>query len=84
MDSGSTHTTIKKSYFPLGVETTEGTPEQTTTTNGTFRSSESVMLSQVKFPEFCNNNIGDIKVAVFDSPTFQDYSHPFKYISTYN
>ena len=27
------------------------------------------MLSQVKFPEFSNNNIGDIKADIFDSPT---------------
>ena len=60
---------IKKSCFPFGVETTKGTPKKTTTTNGTFSSSESVMLSQVKFPELSNNNIGDIKTDVFDSPT---------------
>ena len=50
MDSGSTHAMIKKSCFPFGVETTKGTPKLTTTTNGTFSSSESVMISQVKFP----------------------------------
>ena len=50
LDSGSNHTMIKKSCFPFGVETTKGTPKRTTTTNGTFRISESVMLSQVKFP----------------------------------
>ena len=67
LDSGSTHTMIKKSCFPFGVETTKGTPKRTTNTNGNFSSSESVMLSQVKFPEFSNNNIGDIKADVFDS-----------------
>ena len=71
LDSGSTHTMIKKSCFPFGVETTKGTPKLTTTTNGTFSSSESVMLSQVKFPSFSNNNIGDIKADVFDSPTYR-------------
>ena len=50
LDSGSTHTMIKKSCFPLGVETTKGNPKQKTTTNGIFSSSESVMLSQVKLP----------------------------------
>ena len=29
------------------------------------------MLSQVKFPEFSNNNIGDIKAGVFNLPTFR-------------
>ena len=71
LDSGNTHTMIKKSCFPFGVGKTKGTPKRKTTTNGTFSSSESVMLLQVKFPEFSNKNIGDIKADVFDSPTYR-------------
>ena len=66
LESGSTHTIIEKSCFPFGAETTKGTQKRTTTNNGTFSSSESVMLSQVKPPEFLNKNIGDIKADVFD------------------
>ena len=68
LDSGSTRTMINKSCFPFGVETTKGNPKRTTTTNGNFSSSESLMLSQVKFPEFSKNNIGYIKADLFDSP----------------
>ena len=60
---------INKSCFPFCAETTKGTPKLTKTTNGNFSSSESVMLSQVKFPESSNNNIGDIKADFFDSHT---------------
>ena len=69
LDSGSTHTMIKRTSLPHGTVTSRGAQRKTTTTNGTYSLSEFVIIKEVKFPEFGNRYIGSIKADVFDSPT---------------
>ena len=54
--------------LPHGAVPDQGPRWRTTTTNGTFDSSRSVNLRNVKLPDFGNTSIGDIKAGLFDSP----------------
>ena len=69
LDSGSTHTMIKRTSLPHGAIPNKGAWRKTTTTNGTYSLSEFVIIKEVKFPEFGNMHIGSIKADIFDSPT---------------
>ena len=66
-DSGSTTTMINRTCFPFGVDTFKGPLKLTSTTNGTYKTSESIVI-HMKFPEFGNRSIGDVKADVFYSP----------------
>ena len=68
LDSGSTHTLINKGSLPFGAIPTRGRAKQTTTTMGSFDSSSTALLEEIKFPQFGNCIIGSIKADVFDSP----------------
>jgi len=68
LDSGSTHTLINKPSLPFGATPNEGKAKRTTTTMGSFDSSSTVNLQEVKFPQFGNCIIGNVKAYVFDSP----------------
>ena len=54
LDSGSTHTMVKRTSLPHGTIPSRGARRKTTTTNGTYSSSEFVIINEVKFPEFGN------------------------------
>ena len=68
LDSGSSHTLIKTTSLPFGTVPNRGIAKSTTTTMGSFNSSSNVTLEQVKFPQFGNAIIGNVKADVFDSP----------------
>ena len=68
IDSGSTHTMIKRSALPYGACTSRGPAKRTTTTNEIMNSAEVATIQQIKCPEF-NQNIQDITGDIFDSPT---------------
>ena len=68
LDSRSTSMLIKISYFPFGVIPKEGIAKMTTTTSRMYRSIQSVVIENLKFPEFNNNCIHSISADVFDSP----------------
>ena len=59
---------INRTCFPFGVDTLKGPLKLTTTTNGTYQTSEIVIIQNLKFPEFGNRSIGDVKADVFYSP----------------
>ena len=69
LDSGSSHTMIKDSSLPHRTMRVVGQPKRTTTTNGVFSTTSSVILENVKFPEFGNQCIDTIQADVFNSPT---------------
>ena len=68
-DSGSTKTVINQQCLPFGVEPTQGPTEKTTTINGTFHTSQTVMISGIKFPERGNAQIRDVCADIFSSPS---------------
>ena len=68
LDSGSTNTLINKRSLPYGAVPFRAAARRTTTTMGSFDSSSSVQLQEVKFPQFANCIIGTVKADVFDSP----------------
>ena len=68
LDSGSTNTLINKGSLPFGAIPTKGRAKQTTTTMGSFDSSSTALLEEIKFPQFGNCIIGSVKADVFDSP----------------
>ena len=69
LDSGSSHTMMKRTSLPHGAIPTPSHSRKTTTTNGTFATNSMVTLTDVKFPEFGNHSIPKIEAAIFDSPT---------------
>ena len=69
LDSGSSHTMVKQNSLPHGTIPNQSEPKRTTTTNGTFSTNSEVHLHQVKFPEFGNHCIDNIKADIFDSPS---------------
>ena len=68
-DSGSTNTMINQQCLPFGVEPTRGPMKKTTTINGTFHTSQTVMITGIKFPELGNAQIRDVCADIFFSPT---------------
>ena len=68
LDSGSSHTLIKLTSLPFGAVPNKDRAKSTTTTMGSFNSSSNVTLEQVKFPQFGNAIIGNVKADVFNSP----------------
>ena len=66
-DSGATTTMINKESFPFGVQPMKGPPKRAMTTNGTFNTSEMVIIHSIKFPEFGNTTIPDLHADVFHS-----------------
>ena len=69
LDSGSSHTMIKKDSLPHGTTVTTTPARRTTTTNGVFATNSNVKLTTVKFPEFGNHYIDQLSADVFDSPS---------------
>ena len=69
LDSGSSHTMMKRTSLPHGTQPTISHSRRTTTTNGVFLTNSTVSLTDVKFPEFGNHCIPTINAAIFDSPT---------------
>ena len=69
LDSGSSHTMMKQTSLPHGAIPTRGKPKRTTTTNGVFTTKTSVIIEQLKFPEFRNHFIKEVTADVFHSPT---------------
>jgi len=67
LDIGSTHTLINKPSLPFGATQNKGKAKHTTTM-GSFDSSSTFNLQEVKFPQFGNCIIGNVKADVFDSP----------------
>ena len=62
LDTGSSHTMIKKISLPHGTSLTPIAPKRPTTTNGVFYTKSQVTLSRIKFLEFGNHSI-DLIVA---------------------
>ena len=60
---------IKDTSLPYGTTPIQISPKQTTTTNGVFSTSEQVVLTEIKFPEYRNHRIDVITAGVFHSPT---------------
>ena len=71
LDSGSSHTMMKRNSLPHGAIPTSTTSQRTTTTNGGFATNSTVTLHNVKFSEFGNQCIHQITADIFDSPTCQ-------------
>ena len=69
LDSSSSHTMIKDSSLPHGATRVVRQPKRTTTTNGVFSTTSSVIMEHIKFPEFGNQCIDTIQADVFNSPT---------------
>ena len=66
-DSGSTGTLINKRCLPFGVVEHKGVSKNIRTIQGSFQSSRSVSLEQIKFPEFGNRTINKIEADVFQA-----------------
>ena len=71
LDSGSSHTMMKRSSLPHGTKPISTSPRRTTTTNGVFSTNSTITLDSVKFPEFGNHCIPRITADMFDSLTCQ-------------
>ena len=69
LDSGISHTMIKKDSLLHGMTVTTTPARRTTTTNGVFATNSNVALKIVKFPKFGNHYIDQLSADVFDSPT---------------
>ena len=69
LDTGSSHTMIKRTSLPHDTTITSGPPKRTTTTNGIFSPNAQISLHKVKFPEFGNHCIDMVTADVFDSPS---------------
>ena len=70
LNSGGSHTMMKQSSLPHGAIPVKGTPKRSTTTCGVFLTTSSVTMQQIKFPEFRNHCISEVRADVFHSPTF--------------
>ena len=69
LDTGSSHTMIKRTSLPHGTTLTPNIPKRTTTTNGTFSTTSQVTLSKVRFLELGNLCIDSMVANVYHSPT---------------
>ena len=74
LDSGSTLTLISRSSLPSNIKTTSlKQPLSGNTVNGSFNSTEFVILSDVSLPEFGKSRrINEVKAIVFDAPAAHD------------